>query len=40
MLMIVGQVQNAAEADEIELITRNFVIANRMKELARSLRER
>ncbi|HWR63215.1 MAG TPA: hypothetical protein VN365_02300 [Candidatus Thermoplasmatota archaeon] len=38
MLMIVGQVQNAAEADEIELITRNFVVANRMKELARSLR--
>ncbi len=39
MLMIVGQVQNAAEADEIELITRNFVVANRMKELARSLIE-
>ena len=38
MLMIVGQVQNDAEADEIELITRNFVVANRMKELARSLR--
>ena len=38
MLMIVGQVQNAAEADEIELITRNFVVANRMKELARSFR--
>jgi hypothetical protein len=39
MLMIVGQVQNAAEADEIELITRNFIVANRMKKLARSLRE-
>jgi hypothetical protein len=39
MVMIVGQVQNATETDEIELITRNFIVANRMKELARSLRE-
>jgi len=39
MLMIVGQVQNAAETDEIELIIRNFLVANRIKEIARSLRE-
>ena len=39
MLMIVGQVQNAAEVDELVLITRNFFVANRMKELARSLKK-
>ncbi len=39
MLMIVGQIHSAAEADEIMVITRNFLVANRMKELARSLRE-
>jgi hypothetical protein len=36
-MMIVGQVSSAAEADEIELITRNFIVGNRIKELARSL---
>jgi hypothetical protein len=36
-MMIVGQVSNAAEADEIELITRNFVVARRIKELAQTL---
>jgi|WetSurMetagenome_2_1015567.scaffolds.fasta_scaffold09171_4 hypothetical protein len=38
MMMIVGQVSNAGEAAEIELIARNFIVANRMKELARSLK--
>lgn len=35
-MMIVGQVSNLAEAEEIELITRTFVVGNRFKELARS----
>lgn len=38
MMMIVGQVSSAGEANEIELITRNFLVANRAKELARSIR--
>jgi hypothetical protein len=38
-MMIVGQVSNAGEANEIELITRNFIVANRMKELARTLKQ-
>jgi hypothetical protein len=35
-MMIVGQVSNPAEAEEIELITRTFVVGNRFRELARS----
>ncbi len=38
-MMIVGQVSSAGEANEIELITRNVIVANRMKELARTLRQ-
>ena len=38
-MMIVGQVSSATEADEIELITRNFIVGNRIKELARSLKQ-
>lgn len=40
MLMIVGQISSPEEATEIEFITKNFVIGNRAKELARKLRER
>jgi len=40
MLMIVGQIHNEAEADELVLITRNFIIASRAKELARSFQKR
>ena len=36
-MMIVGQVSSATEADEIELITRNFIVARRIKELAQNL---
>jgi hypothetical protein len=39
MMKIVGQVSSAAEADEIERITRNFIVANRVKELAQTLKE-
>jgi hypothetical protein len=39
MMKIVGQVSSASEANEIELITRNFIVANRAKELAQSLKE-
>ena len=38
-MMIVGQVSSAGEANEIELIARNFIVANRMKEVARSLKK-
>jgi hypothetical protein len=38
-MMIVGQVSSADEANEIELITRNFIVANKMKELARTLKK-
>ncbi len=37
-MMIVGQVSSDVEANEIELITRNFVVANRIKELARTIK--
>jgi hypothetical protein len=37
MLMIVGQISSPEEANEIEFITKNFVVANRAKQLARSL---
>jgi hypothetical protein len=39
MMMIVGQVSSAGEANEIELITRNFIVANKMKELARTIKK-
>ena len=38
MLMIVGQILNPGEANEIEYITKNFVVTNRIKELARTLK--
>jgi hypothetical protein len=38
MLMIVGQISSPGEANEIEVITKNFVVANRIKELARTLK--
>jgi hypothetical protein len=38
MLMIVGQISSPEEANEIEFITKNFVVANRIKDLARTLR--
>lgn len=37
-MMIVGQVSSEGEANEIECITRNFVVANRIKELARTIK--
>lgn len=37
-MMIVGQVSSDAEANEIERITRNFVVANRIREVARTVR--
>jgi len=39
MLMIVGQILSPGEANEIEQITKNFVVANRIKELARTLKQ-
>jgi hypothetical protein len=38
MLMIVGQISSPEEAHELEYITKNFVVANRIKELARTLK--
>jgi hypothetical protein len=38
MLMIVGQISSPEEANEIEYITKNFVVANRIKKLARTLK--
>jgi hypothetical protein len=38
MMMIVGQISSEGEAQEIENITKNFVVANRAKALAASLR--
>ena len=38
MLMIVGQISSPEEANEIEYIAKNFVVANRIKELARTLK--
>jgi hypothetical protein len=38
MLMIVGQISTPGEANEIEYITKNFVVANRIKELTRTLK--
>jgi hypothetical protein len=34
MMKIVGQVSSAEEAEEIEFITKSFVIGNRAKDLA------
>ena len=39
MLMIVGQISSPEEANEIEAITKNFVVGNRAKELARTIRQ-
>jgi hypothetical protein len=39
MLMIVGQISSAEEATEIESITKNFIVANRAKELAGRLKQ-
>jgi len=38
MLMIVDKISNPGEANEIEYITKNFVVANRIKELACTLK--
>jgi len=38
MITIVGQISSADEAKEIEVITRNFIVAKRMKTLAQTLR--
>jgi hypothetical protein len=38
-MMIVGQVLSDGEANEIEFIRRNIIVANRMKELARTLKQ-
>jgi hypothetical protein len=37
MFMIVGQVSSPEQAMEIESITKHFIVANRAKELARTL---
>lgn len=39
MLMIVGQISSPEEANELESITKNFVVGNRAKELARTIRQ-
>ncbi len=39
MLMIVGQISSAEEATEIEFITKHFIVANRAKELAGTLKK-
>jgi hypothetical protein len=38
-MMIADQVLSAGETNEITLITRNFIVLNRMKELARTLKQ-
>jgi hypothetical protein len=37
-MMIVGQVTDAEEATEVEFIVKSFVVANRAKQLARTIR--
>lgn len=37
-MMIVGQVSNEAEAAEVEFIAKSFVVANRAKQLALSIK--
>jgi len=39
MLMIVGQISSPEEANEIESITKHFVVGNRAKALAQTIRE-
>jgi hypothetical protein len=39
MMKIVGQVSSAEEAEEIEFITKSFVIGNRAKDLASQLKK-
>jgi hypothetical protein len=39
MMKIVGQVSSAEEAEEIEFITKSFVIGNRAKDLASRLKK-
>jgi hypothetical protein len=39
MIKIVGQVSSADEAEEIEFITKSFVIGNRARDLASRLKE-
>ena len=38
-MMIVGQVSTPEEATEIEFIAKSFVVANRAKTLAQTLKE-
>ena len=38
MVKIVGQISSADEAEEIEFITRSFVIGNRAKALASQIK--
>ena len=37
--MIVGNVQSAEEAQDVEFIAKSFVVANRVKALAQRLKE-
>jgi hypothetical protein len=37
-MMIVGQVSSSEEATEVEFIVKSFVVANRIKTLAKNLR--
>ncbi len=38
-MMIVGQVSSPEEATDIEFIMKNFVVANRAKALAKTLKD-
>jgi hypothetical protein len=38
-MMIVGQVSTPEEATEIEFIAKSFVVANRAKELAKTIKD-
>ena len=39
MMKIVGQISSADEAEEIEFITKSFVIGNRARDLASRLKK-
>jgi hypothetical protein len=39
MIKIVGQVTSAAEANEIEFITKSFVVGNRARNLAQKTKK-
>ncbi len=39
MMKIVGQISSANEAEEIEFITKSFVIGNRAKDLASQIKK-